>query len=294
MIFQLSCFNVFAPINKVKTSPTYVNASSILSLAQQVRQNIRTRITNNQLILSHSVSVRRSITNISVGNTLFINQNGQKTPTVESPYNGFIMWHVARTVIWEKINQPFVITQGIVDNASTLSQNIFVPTQSVIHKLIKNIVIEHTLTLHSLNSVFNSALGWQYISPTITPLTNSLTDVSFTFGSYSFSVHQPDFNNSESLEFSRVKRTSRAGDLIIFRDNKWPQSQILKLTFSWLKESEKEKFRTLVQISLGQLITYVDHFGQTWSCIITNPQTDIIQTGRKQWQVHMELQGSKL
>lgn len=119
--------------------------------------------------------------------------------------------------------------------------------------------------------------------------------VTFTFGAFTFNVRKPDFDNTEKLQFSRVNRRSRGGDLIIFRDPMWPESIILKMQFSLLGEKEKVNFQTLFRLSLGELVTYNDYIGQTWSGIILNPGDPIVQYGiGDRYRVDVELQGGRI
>lgn len=294
MIHNLSTFNVLFLSDKVKLTPTYANVTSNLTLTQQVRHNIRTRRTENQLTLTQTVQVDRSIVNLSVGNTLNLQQHGGSPPINVDGYNGFILWDQARVVEWERVVQSLGLTHQLLYSNSKSTKATLQLTQVVRFNIVKVVSISHTLTYNPSCSMFNTTLGASFILPVVTPTPNTLANVTFAFQNFSFGVHQPDFGNKETLEFSRINRRSRAGDLIIYRDSKWPDSRKLSLTFSWLTEDEKNKFKDLLKMSLGKTITYTDHFGDIWSCFVLNPQTDIAQTGRCQWQLTLELQGTKL
>jgi len=113
--------------------------------------------------------------------------------------------------------------------------------------------------------------------------------VRFQYQEIDLTLRSPEWGDTESLEYTRVNRRTRGGDLIIFRDENWPKAQLFRLTFSLLKD-EKEKVFNLIRRSLGKNIIFTDHEGYSWTGIITNPETPITKDNRYGETVVIEFQ----
>lgn len=113
--------------------------------------------------------------------------------------------------------------------------------------------------------------------------------VRFQYQEIDFQLRNPEFNDTQSIEYTRLNRRTRGGDLIIFRDENWPKAEIFRLTFTLLK-NEKEQLLNLIKRSLGKNITYTDHEGYTWSGLITNPETPITKDNQYSETVVIEFQ----
>jgi len=114
--------------------------------------------------------------------------------------------------------------------------------------------------------------------------------VEFTWGSQTFTVNNPEFGNKDSLEFTRIARTSRGNDDIIVRDPDWPEIEKFSLTFVILKEQEADRFRQMLRETLGAYVQYTHIDSETYDAIILNPDTAISQTGRSFWSVSLDLE----
>jgi hypothetical protein len=290
MIYDLLVGNVLDLSQSVAVSPTYINVSQSLILSQLVQKNIRTRGPQSSLALGQTLGVQK-VLNLAVGNFLDFQQQVRNRPpiylSVQSP---LILWHSVKRPYVLDITHPLTLTQNLDVEASTGTRQTLGLSHSVQVQVIRNFNISHALTFRSRTNI--SSVGPNFILPVRTDVVPS-TLVTFTYGAFSFQTRTPDWNNKNTLEFSRINRKSRGGDLIIYRDPQWPESITLDMTFSALTEQQKDQFRTLFRISLGRPILFVDHLGDTWAGIILNPGTEISQTGRNQWQVEFQLQGSR-
>ena len=114
------------------------------------------------------------------------------------------------------------------------------------------------------------------------PATNTLTVTLSTFDNrYSVTVMSPDFDNTEALQFTRVNKKTRGGDLIIFRDPQWPKSTTLTYTWKYLGMKDRDNLMTFVSNTVGQVFNLLDYEGNNHSVYIKNPDTDF---SRKQKQ----------
>lgn len=86
----------------------------------------------------------------------------------------------------------------------------------------------------------------------------------------------PALGDVERYSQQRITRETRGGDLIVYRDPTWPEDDELALTFTNLRETNRDDFLTLLEDTVGTEIKYTDHFGQIWKVIITNPETAIV------------------
>jgi hypothetical protein len=117
--------------------------------------------------------------------------------------------------------------------------------------------------------------------------------VTFSHGSLSIGLRNPELNNTDKLIYDRIQRDNRGGDLIIFRDPMWPKTHLQELEFRLLKSVDKDALLDFVRQTLGQIVTYVDYEGRTWTGIITNPILNFSQEFRgdsDNYKVHIEFE----
>ncbi len=106
-------------------------------------------------------------------------------------------------------------------------------------------------------------------------------------------LRNPEFLDRNSLTFARINRVTRGGTLILFTDPIWPKFQTLTLDIKLLKLADVDALKSFLAATLGQEIILTDWLGQNWTGVITNPQTDIAQTGRSLWQVTLIFEGEE-
>jgi len=104
--------------------------------------------------------------------------------------------------------------------------------------------------------------------------------VTFSYGSLSIGLRNPELGNTAKMGWGRIQRENRGGDLNIFRDPQWPKYHIQELEFRLLKAVDKQALLNFVKQTLGQIITYVDYESRTWLVIITNPFLNFTQEFR--------------
>lgn len=100
---------------------------------------------------------------------------------------------------------------------------------------------------------------------------NILNDFEISFNATTVTILAPLFNNIEQKEHKRILRHSRGGNLIVYTDVFWKSSKILKLQFDGLTISVLNELYTLINDSLGKIITIRTHENVTYSGFVINP-----------------------
>jgi hypothetical protein len=118
--------------------------------------------------------------------------------------------------------------------------------------------------------------------------------VTFTYDEKDYEFRRPEMGNVDEISFQRVNRNTRGGDLVVFRDDDWPRTEILNLNFVFVKEADGFKMMEFIKLSLGQLVLYTDHENRVWEGVIQNPDTELIQTGRSFWAVNLIFEGDQV
>lgn len=118
-------------------------------------------------------------------------------------------------------------------------------------------------------------LTYPYVSPTTTLV-----------------LRNPEFGNKDRLAFSRVNRTTRGGDSIIYSDPKWPKSQLLVFRVLGLKQFQAWDLKQFLSASLGKEIGLLDWEGRQWRGMILNPDSPITHDGTGNFVASIEFQGT--
>lgn len=107
-------------------------------------------------------------------------------------------------------------------------------------------------------------------------------------------IENPQFGNSDSLEFTRIFRPTLGGDTVVFRDNAWPKIEKLKINFEILSRcnglARVERLKNFLKRTLGKEFLYTDQDGKNWTALITNPNTPIAQSTLYSCKVALELE----
>lgn len=105
---------------------------------------------------------------------------------------------------------------------------------------------------------------------------------------------RPEYGNAERFDFSRINRRSRGGDLILFRNEQWPRTKTLSLTFNWLSEQQKQQMLAFMQATIGQRVIYRDHYGNVWLGFIMTPAAEVVQESLNNKALTLDFQGEKV
>ena len=131
-----------------------------------------------------------------------------------------------------------------------------------------------TLTLHDLAVAVLTGINWQ--NPT-NPSTAPQATIMLSCGSNSITLRVPMFGNTENYNQTRVQRYSRGGDLIVFNDPMWPNSDVIHFEFEYLSIADSVALLTFIDESLGRSITMVDYLGVSKVGYIITPADEVTQ-----------------
>jgi hypothetical protein len=127
-----------------------------------------------------------------------------------------------------------------------------------------------TLGLDDFATLFNA-------DPTRPPVTAPAIAhaVTLATGAGSVVLPAPEFGNTEALSQTRVSRQSRGGTYIVARPPYWPTSDEFTLQFKFVSRAAADRLQDLLARTVGTLVTYTDHEGNSWQVIVTNPESAV-------------------
>jgi len=135
---------------------------------------------------------------------------------------------------------------------------------------------------------------YAYIDPSTLNYIAGLTrpsEVQFSWSGNTVNIRKPEFGDTDEYSVFRVDRTNRGGDLQIFQDPMWPKTEILDMEFQHVDATTAVDMLTFCVTSLGQSVTFKDHVGRTWAGYILTPASEIVQKGRFNYAIKLQLQG---
>jgi hypothetical protein len=118
--------------------------------------------------------------------------------------------------------------------------------------------------------------------------------VVFTYNGVNHTFRNPQMGNTDEISFQRVNRRTRGGDLNLFRDEDWPKTEVLNLTFNFTTEAEARLLLNFIRATIGQEINYRDHENRLWYGVIQNPDAEMVQPGRNTYQIAVSFEGDQV
>lgn len=120
------------------------------------------------------------------------------------------------------------------------------------------------------------------------------TGITYACGALILRLKAPELGNGDRIEFLRIQRETRGGDLEVYSDPVWPKIETLIWTFKNLKRADSINVLAFLEQTVGQTITLLDYEGNTWTGIISTPAPDVKCTSDKNcgsYEVTIEFQG---
>jgi hypothetical protein len=103
----------------------------------------------------------------------------------------------------------------------------------------------------------------------------TLTDVNGSEGTLTLRV--PEFGDTDKYHQTRVQRTTRDGDLIVFNDPMWPNAETFHFEFVYLTAAEAVGLLTFLSNTLGRNLKLTDHYSRQFIGYLTTPEESILQ-----------------
>lgn len=262
--------------------------------------------------LRQSVSYRYSIKAVSVTSNLSLGQG--LTHGTEISILEFL--NLGQSVTLEDttpIVHDLMFFQSVtVESSFKTASHTITFTQAVDPDLVRNRSVTSTLALGSWVSGFYSSYGDNAVdAPLGTPgqgatdaRSHAVNPVTLTPGSgvvftYPYSgptltlnVKNPNFGDTETLNFRRVARNLRGGKFELYRRSIWPKWHRKQLTFVGLAEAKRTEVFQFLNESVGKEVGYLDYEGRQWRGVITTPAAQFREVGKLcQHEVTVEFEG---
>lgn len=88
-------------------------------------------------------------------------------------------------------------------------------------------------------------------------------------------LKNPEFQNVDELQFTRIDRKTRGGDRKLFSDQDWGQLQTLRLRVEKLCDKDADEIINFLNASMGRTVTLFDWENRQWSGLISSSNTDV-------------------
>jgi hypothetical protein len=275
------------------------NVSSSLNISQGTHPRSHIESANNRLLLTQSTT--RPKYNV-VSHTIHLGQlvSLQRARGAFNPLNlvQIVTLKVFRTLVpFNTLN----IRQGVsvfkVDKTYVITSDPLPTPPPVVPVTLLN---ENQVP--PPNGIYISSTSpplQNYSNSIVTATSNNVRIVRKVFFKYEdnntwLALPRPELDNDKRFDFTRINRRSRGNDLIVFRDNAWPRTKTLTLTFSWLRRELIDGILYFLDLTLGKQVKYYDHYGKTWNGFIMTPAAHIQEATTNDRTITLEYQGVEI
>lgn len=259
-------------------------ALSVLSLHQTVNYHrVYTETTSNHLYLTQKLLRSRDI---RLRDYLFLSQNTKKI-NAQFAENSLLLTQTVQGSRWS--GSALILNQ--VASVRVIRSILLTAPLNLVQSVVAVKVGDRNGLLLTLpSSHYNPSL--LQIPPTIPrPIA-----VVLSYGITTLTLDLPEFSNKDSIEHTRVSRTSRSGDVIVFRSSNWPKTEILTFKFVKFTLAQVEALKRFVKLTTAKLVNLVDYEGIHWQGFILNPEMPITQLMRDDasYGAELKFQGTQV
>jgi hypothetical protein len=321
-VIEVFAANVFILGQEATSNIKVLNVTSSLNLEQVNAETPAARDVQSSLLFSHIARTTYGLLTVNVASSLNLGHSTHPKSFSFSVSNYLALSQNPAHPFFEEPISNLILTQTVLgERALHLPQTLeLVQVLECVH--VRSESVEHTLNLQSLvgyylvNRTFyvtSTPLPTPPAPVTVIPSPNqpvtetgaiitSVTGpvshpryvVSFEQGATVIQMPRPEIGNVERFDFTRVNRRSRGGDLILFRNESWPKTKTLSLTFNWITDLQKQQILNFMQATIGQRVTYRDHYGSTWLGFIMTPAAQVVQESLNNQAITLDFQGEKV
>lgn len=288
-VIEVSAGNGFLIGQSVSSNFKIVSVSSTLELTHSDEENPKARAVNDTLTVSHAARTTYGSRTVSVASFLTFYQGTHPRSLVASASNYFALGHLALHPFFEEIGSDLVLGQDVSGERANAPKGILELTQEALGQLVRTRQVSHTLSLQSHVNHYLFKRDY-YVLPTPLPPAPDAS-VQFIYDGITIALPRPEIGNTLTLNFTRVNRRTRGGDLVIYSDEQWPKTKTLNLTFAWLKPEQKTALLKMMQDTVGRELVYEDHYGFVWDGFIMTPAAKVTQESLNNKQVSIDFQG---
>src|SRR5215471_1866244 len=272
------------------TSPKYASASDNLIFNQSATQKIIIENVSNVLVLKQSV--KNNVILAAANQRLILNQYAARRINLLIQDKINFMYQACRvmeTYLYQAVPFYQQLSQHVGWNILTFNETLYVthikPGKDNL-KFVESIPLHFSRVLLVNDTIsFNSAATGFKINKAIilTPIPQPpsyFNKVTLSYGSYSIELPSPEFDNTDSIEQTRINRKSRSGDIRVFRSSLWPTDELLLMRWDRLSQTQITNLLAFLRFSLGQQIQLVDYESRVFDGIISEPSGDGSQPHR--------------
>jgi len=266
--------------------------SDSLSLAQSITINFKRGVISQQLNLNQAIGIGH-VNHKTINDILSFNSRAYRNQTQTLSQN---------LVLGQAINDRRVVEQGLV-LSQTIVVNKSLPiihslnfSQSIVVSKVYKRVVVNSLSLDSRVNGWRSDPSFLAFIPSPP---NPHHEITLTYNqpdgsTFLLRLPDPEFGDTYKYEQSRILRRNRGGELNIYRDPIWPQTETLHYSFKFLDQNMVWSLMDIMRRSLGKNIILNDHEGKNWQGIITTPTENMVQEGRCNFTTSFTFEGIRV
>lgn len=274
---------------------TFTQTVTVITTKKQISQSLH---------LTQSVAVNKRLS-LSTSNHMVLASQGAKTKP-RAAMNTLQITHAAYKTLPASADNILGLLQSVLVHRGINTR--LTLTQAAICHFIKNLTASDTLDLSS--AAIGSLDSWRYIAADepaliqnydpsklhIPPNRTQNIPIVFVGTGNSLTFKNVDFGDADKIEHTRISRRTIGEELIVYRDPRWPKTEILKFTILDLDQQEGKAMLGFINENLALQIKFCDWNGVRWLGVITNPETSLIQKDRYQvesgvFELEIEFQG---
>jgi hypothetical protein len=187
-----------------------------------------------------------------------------------------------------KIADSFVLSDvAVMTRGSLAGPDALAFTETYVARIVKRTTPSDSLALSdSFSSVLLNNLAPD--QPVGYVPSGELYTIHFIDALENIEVSDPDFNDTETIRYKRINRTTRGYTSIIEGIAGWPPFKTKKYTLSYLQISEVNRLRAFCRRNVGKPFTLTDMYGTSYSVIVQNPEFEPAQVGRENYSLTLD------
>lgn len=293
-VYELNVSHPLLLRQQLSSNIKVLTVSSQLLLVDRNLSGVRVEDVRDNLTLRQGAVVGFAVYNGTVASSLTLTQATHPRVHVVSAISYLPIAHQAEIPLAYEVSSTLNLSHVLEQFNGELPSSSLTLAQAATVVVVRNFVIEQTLSLQSVGSGYlrNDPL---FVTVPFTPMMMATGGtVKFVFGSTELVLPRPEPDNTLRLDFTRVNRRTRGGDLVVYAASAWPKTKTQNLTFTFFKEVNAERVKEFLKMTLGKRVEYHAHDGVIWSGFIMTPAAEVSHDTRMLRSVNIEFQGAVL
>lgn len=258
-----------------------------INFLDSVLSNIQLSVATDSLVWDEYATWEYGVRNESISDTLvFVDSTVPRSYSVLID-DFLILVDIVETPLAGLIFENITFSDNMIGYGSTLTTDTFTFTDEVTVQVLGIRTVTETLTFSdNMSSLAITALirdiPTGYVAPT------EATQVTLQDSIETLHIDNPDFNDSDTITYKRINRTSRGYTPIITGITGWLPHSAKKMTFSYLFEADVNKIKAFWNRNIGKPVTLTDMYGNSYTVILQNPEFEVAQVGRENRTLTMD------